>query len=218
MIHIEKDQIVPENKDLRVFSQSGDYNDNDLIECYHIDNPDFALSAFSATFIKYGGIVYQFGDPLLMGEELLKIDPECTHDFAILFKEEEERKKKRERGDFTPDNPVPADENISSLMQEEKVIQSEDIEKEPKVEDLNSDKKVTEVITTEEDENGNIIKETITTTTESVPETLDVPIIDNNIDEVLPSVQESTIPPAVESGQDQVPVVSSIRIKRRIRI
>lgn len=119
MIHIEQDQSVPENENLRVLSVSGDYDDNDLIECYHIDNPGFALSAFSSTFVKYGGFVYQFSDPVLLGKALLEIDPGCTHNAATLFKEEDARRIKREDGDFTPENPVPVDESISLVAQEE---------------------------------------------------------------------------------------------------
>ncbi len=122
MIHIEKDQIVPENENLRVFSVSGDYSDNDLIECYDIENPNSAACAFSAAFVKYGGIIYRFGMPEEVGEALLKIDPKSTHDYAVLFKEEEERRKKRLGGDFTPENPIPADENISQVAQDEAKI------------------------------------------------------------------------------------------------
>lgn len=119
MIQIEQNQVVPEHPDLRVLSVSGDYADNDLIECAHVDNPDFALSAFSATFIRYGGMVYQHTDPLKLGEALLAVDPESTHDAVTLFKEEEIRRIKREGGDFTPENPVPADENVSQITQDE---------------------------------------------------------------------------------------------------
>lgn len=122
MVHIEKDQIVPENEDLRVFAVSGDYDDNDLIECYHTDNSNFALFAFPAAFIKYGGIVYRFGTPEEAGEALLKIDPNSTHDYAVLFKEEEARRKKRQGGDFDPENPVPVDERISQVAQDEAKI------------------------------------------------------------------------------------------------
>lgn len=127
MIHIEKDQIVPENENLRVFSVSGDYSDNDLIECYDIENPNSVACAFSAAFVKYGGIIYRFGTPEEVGEALLKIDPKCTHDYAVLFKEEEERRKKRLGGDFTPENPIPADENISQVAQDEAKIDEEQV-------------------------------------------------------------------------------------------
>lgn len=82
MIHIEKNQTVPENEDLIVLSDSGDYNDNDLIECCNVEDPGFAVVSFPAAFIKYGGIINQFSDPKLLGEEILKIDPESTHTAA----------------------------------------------------------------------------------------------------------------------------------------
>lgn len=119
MIRIEQNQAVPENPHLKVLSVSGDYADNDLIECAPLDNPDFALCAFSATFIRYGALAHQFSDPLKLGEALLAVDPESTHDAVTLFKEEEVRRIKREGGDFTPENPVPADESISQITQEE---------------------------------------------------------------------------------------------------
>lgn len=119
MIHIEKGQKVPEHDDLRVLSVDGDYDDNDLIECAHTDNPDFALCAFSASFVRYGGVVHQFSDPEMLGKALLALDPKCTHNAATLYKEEEARRLKRLGGDFTPENPVPVDENVSLVAQEE---------------------------------------------------------------------------------------------------
>jgi len=140
MIQIEQNQIVPENPNLRVLSVSGDYDDNDLIECATLERPDFALSAFSATFIRYGNIVNQFSDPFALGEALLKIDPDCTHDTATLFKEEEMRRIKREGGDFTPENPVPADENVSPIAEKEKeeeeLVKIEEIKETKKVDDV----------------------------------------------------------------------------------
>lgn len=135
MIHIEQNQIVPDNENLRVLSVTGDYADNDLIECATLDNPDFALCAFSATFIRYGGMVYQHSDPLKLGEALLAVDPESTHDAVTLFKEEEARRIKREGGDFTPENPVPADEAVSQITQEEIKEEEAKAEETPPTED-----------------------------------------------------------------------------------
>jgi hypothetical protein len=126
MIHIEHNQTVPEHDNLRVLSASGDYADNDLIECSTLDDPNFALCAFSATFIRYGGLAHQFSDPLKLGEALLALDPKSTHDAVTLFKEEEARRIKREGGDFTPENPVPADEAVSQIAQEE--VRQEDVQ------------------------------------------------------------------------------------------
>ncbi len=125
MIKIEKNQSVPEHPDLKVLSVSGDYGDNDLIECAPLSDPNFALCAFSASFIKYGGIVNQFNDPLLLGEALLQVDPESTHDAAILFMEEEARRIKREGGDLRPENPVAVDESLSQTVPEEERIEEE---------------------------------------------------------------------------------------------
>lgn len=125
MIHIEQGQPVPENPDLRVLSVSGDYADSDLIECATIENPTFAMFAFPASFIKYGGVVFRFSDPIALGEELVKIDPSSTHDAVILFKEEDARRIKREQGDFTPENPVPADIEVSQIAQDEAQVQAD---------------------------------------------------------------------------------------------
>lgn len=132
MIHIEKGQNVPEHEELRVLSESGDYDDNDHVECAHVSNPDFALCAFPASFVRYGGIVNQFNDPEMLGKALLAIDPQCTHNAATLFKEEEARRIKRLGGDFTPENPVPVDDSISAVAQEE--IKQEQQQKEDKKE------------------------------------------------------------------------------------
>lgn len=127
MIQINKNQIVPENPNLRVLSSSGDYGDNDLIECSTLDNPDFALCAFSSSFIKYGNVINQFNDPLELGKKLFEIDPDATHDTVTLFKEEEARRIKREGGDFTPENPVEIDEE---KIKEEEETTSEETPKE----------------------------------------------------------------------------------------
>ncbi len=61
MIYIEKDQQVFEDKNLRVYSASGNYDDNYLIEVYDVENPGFVTGSFAAQYIKYGSIVYKFG-------------------------------------------------------------------------------------------------------------------------------------------------------------
>lgn len=128
MIHIEQNQTVPENPNLLVVSVTGDYSDNDLIECATHDNPTFALCAFTAAFVKYGNIVNRFSDPFALGEALLGVDSGCTHDAAILFKEEDARRIKREGGDFSPENPVPADESLSKVAQDEALQEQQEVQ------------------------------------------------------------------------------------------
>jgi len=121
MIHIEQNQNVPENENLRVYSPSGDYSEVDLIECYDIRNPDLAICSFQAQFLKYGGVVYQYSAPEELGAKLIEIDPESTHDAVALYKEEEERRIKRLAGKLKPENPVPAKDSLA-LEQEIKQL------------------------------------------------------------------------------------------------
>ena len=89
MIHIEKDQSIYENNNLRVLSNTGDYDDNQLIEVYDVEKPE-TVSSFAAQFIKYGSIVYKFSTPPELGEEILKNDPESTHSAASYVRMQKE--------------------------------------------------------------------------------------------------------------------------------
>ncbi len=82
MIHIEKDQNVAENPNLKIMTPTGDYDDNANIEFYDVGNPEIAAGSFQAQYVKYGGLVYKFNDPKELGNEILKIDPTSTHTAA----------------------------------------------------------------------------------------------------------------------------------------
>ncbi len=118
MIHIDQGQAIPENPSLKVFSVSGDYSDNDLIECCGLDNTNIPVASFQAQFIKYGGLVYRFNEPEELGQAIVAIDPVSTHDSALLFSEEEARRLKRLAGNLLPENQVLADEAVSPIAQE----------------------------------------------------------------------------------------------------
>lgn len=181
MIHIEQQQKVPEHPELQVLAPTGDYSDTDLIECAMLDNPTFALCAFTAPYIAYGNIVNQFNDPLALGEALLGIDPDCTHDAAVLFKEEETRRLKREQGDFTPENPVPADEKVSKVVQEE--IKEEEITPAPS-------------------------EDTPTTPVEDAPKEVDPISPEVPVEEIVdPSAQDTLLQPAAEDATSVIPEV-----------
>ncbi|MEN9921612.1 MAG: hypothetical protein RLZZ517_590 [Candidatus Parcubacteria bacterium] len=90
MIHIEKDQKILENENLRVYSKSGDYQDDELIEVYDVNNPEIISGAFAAQYIRYGGIVYKFNDPIELGKEILLLDPESTHSTASFIRMQNE--------------------------------------------------------------------------------------------------------------------------------
>ncbi len=79
MIHIEQNQKIAENDNLRVATTTGDYPDDALIECYDVHNEALIVGSFQAQYVQYGGIVYQCNSPLELGEALLKIDPASTH-------------------------------------------------------------------------------------------------------------------------------------------
>lgn len=82
MIRIDKDQEILDNENLRVAAPSGDYADTALIEFYDIGNPEINAGSYQAQCIKYGNLVYKFNDLEELGEEILKIDPESTHEAA----------------------------------------------------------------------------------------------------------------------------------------
>lgn len=82
MIHIEKDQEIFEDKNLRVGASTSDYEDSALIEVYNIHTPSVILGSFQAQYIKYGNLVYKFNDPRELGLEIMRIDPESTHTAA----------------------------------------------------------------------------------------------------------------------------------------
>lgn len=86
MIHIEQGQPLFEHKNLRVKSATGDYADSDLIKFYDIKDTSNVYGSYQAQYVKYGGLVYKFNDPKELGEAILKIDPESTHDAAVFVR------------------------------------------------------------------------------------------------------------------------------------
>lgn len=148
MIHIEQNQTIPENENIRVLSQAGDYNDTDLIEYYSIKEPGIAQGAYHAQFIKYGGLVYRFSDPKELGEEILKIDPESTHTSASYVRMMNELLGKMNEGSLEPESlsQVISDEqaNMEEKIEEsfapdkveEEIIEEETFEEEPIIESV----------------------------------------------------------------------------------
>ena len=127
MIHIEKDQIVSGHDNLKVFSVSGDYSDEDLIDCYDVKDSGVAIASFQAQYIKYGSIIYRFNEPEELGQALNEADPQSTHDAVLLYKEEQARETKRKEGKLKPENPVPVDENLSETAKENSAAPVEDV-------------------------------------------------------------------------------------------
>lgn len=98
MIHIEKDQEIAGQKELRVSSPSGDYEDSSLIEFYHVDNASVVSGAFQAQYVKYGGLVYNYSDHATLGDAILLLDPESTHTAASYVRMNRELLAKMDEG------------------------------------------------------------------------------------------------------------------------
>ncbi len=120
MIHIEKDQNILEEKNLRVSSATGDYNDTDLIDFYDVTNPDVVAGSFQAQYIKYGGFIYKFNDPKELGEEILKIDPESTHSAASFVRMSNELLSQMNGGNLS-------NSSVETIMEEEGIQQEKKI-------------------------------------------------------------------------------------------
>lgn len=90
MIYIEKNQQTFEDKNMRVFSASGNYDDNQLVEVYDVSSQDIIIGSFAAQFVKYGSIVYKFSNIQELGEEIFRIDPESTHSMAAYVRMQKE--------------------------------------------------------------------------------------------------------------------------------
>jgi hypothetical protein len=120
MIHIEKDQAIAENENIKVLSPTGDYNDTDLIEYYSVEEPEVAQGAYHAQFIKYGGIVYRFNDPKELGAEILKIEPESTHTAASFVRMQNELSKQFDQGSLESNS-------LNEVLETEQVRMDEEI-------------------------------------------------------------------------------------------
>ena len=151
MIYIEKDQEILEDKNMRVITNSGNYEDQALIEVYNIIDPEVIAGSFQAQYIKYGNLVYQFNDPKQLGEEILKIDPESTHTAASYVRMTNELLFQMNGGTLEPES---LDEVISSEQQimEEKIEepfldnQKEEVPEETVAEEIPEDTTIQESI------------------------------------------------------------------------
>ncbi len=102
MIHIEKDQRVLENENLRIATTTGDYEDGALIEFYNISDPEMVAGSFQAQYVKYGSLVYKFNDHKELGTAILKIDPTSTHTAASYVRMTNELLAQMEGGSLEP--------------------------------------------------------------------------------------------------------------------
>jgi len=102
MIHLEKNQAVTGDAGLVVASSTGDYEDNDLVECYSTGTSGAVGASYQAQYVKYGNLVYQYNDPVELGKEILKVDPKSTHTAASYVRMTEELLAKMNNGSLEP--------------------------------------------------------------------------------------------------------------------
>ncbi len=159
MIHIDQDQNIIENENLKVLTPTGDYEDTALIEFYDINNPDFTTGTFQAQYIKYGGVVYKFNGPKELGEEILKIDPESTHTAASYVRMTNELLDQMNTGSLEPSSldQVITDEQIKT---EEQMLNNEEPIVEENIEEPISENPVEEIPVTTTTENTIIVEPT----------------------------------------------------------
>lgn len=209
MIHIEQNQQILENSELKVFSQTGDYEDSALIEFYSTDNPNIISGAFQAQYVKYGGLVYSFSDHKALGEAILLIDPTSTHTAASYVRMTDDLLSQMESGLLEPDS-------LTQVLQDEKTNMQEIINKDStniSSEDTQS------ANTTTVDTSSSDSTPTDSTTVDLQPDTItsDDPIIPeqnqiSNINEVsVPSSGTVPAPVILEPvSQPQDPTISTI--------
>ena len=122
MVPIKKGQKVPESNILFVVAENGEYADTDLILCG--EEGGEASGMYSAQYIQYGPMVYQFNLPEELGAAIVAIDKDSTHDAAILYQEDEARKISRQKGTLLPENGVPApDALVPEAVDESKRVE-----------------------------------------------------------------------------------------------
>lgn len=201
MIHIEKNQKITENDNLRVYSPTGDYQDNDLIEVYDISNPEIIAGAFAAQYIRYGGIVYKFNDPQELGRAILNLDSTSTHDSASFIRMQDELLAKLNGGNL---NAQSLQETITDEMNtvEQKLEDESNLGTEEIQEQI---KEAKENIQKLEDESNLSNQTTQTNNTSSSPEVPPVPIETQNTTST-PPVIETPISPATSTD----PIIEQI--------
>ncbi len=127
MIHIEKDKEILENPNLKVASDTGDYEDETLINFYDKSNKEVILGSFQAQYVKYGGMIYRFNDKMELGEAILKIDPNSTHTAVSYVRMSNDLRDKMNNGSLgsdlfektSVDEQVDAEETIEEKTENE---------------------------------------------------------------------------------------------------
>lgn len=227
MIHLDQDQELFEDKNLRVANPTGNYDDAELIECYHVDDPKITVGAFQAQYVKYGNMIYRFNEPRELGPEILKIDPTSTHTAAVLVRMTDELLTQAQEGSLTEGSldEVRAEEQakIDEQIAEEEIKEEDEKEDEENTGEEENEEEV------EEEPKEEIPEESPEEDPDSLPAeespvgegpAIDVPVIDEElpVEEVI-IPEESIVPPEVvpviEETVTEGPVGLLRRKKRR---
>lgn len=206
MIHIEQNQNIAENENLKVATNTGDYEDTALIEFYDVIDPSIIVGAFQAQYVKYGSFVYRFNDHIELGKAILEIDPNSTHTSASYVRMTNELLAKMNNGSLEPeslDQALTTEQNNMEEQMENPPISDEEVEgnvsEEPVSEEVEEETPLEE--NTEETSIIDVPVEEIT------PEEL--PIEETIIEEeAVPVLEEVTPTPAPEVVPEVVPEVT----------
>ncbi len=179
MIHIEKDQEILGQTNLRIVTATGDYEDHALIEFYDVANPTLVAGAFQAQYVKYGSLIYGFNDPVELGNAILGVDPESTHTAASYVRMTKELLAQMHEGVLESSS---LDQVITDEQQktEEKIIESEKLIEEDVIsEDANvveSIKEETGIIVEEGEGEGTVPQEEELVETPPAENILEIPV------------------------------------------
>jgi hypothetical protein len=216
MIHIEKDQIIPENENIRVFSETGDYEDTAMISYYNVSDPTVAQGAFHAQFVRYGSLVYKFADPKDLGAEILKIDAESNHSAASFVRMQNELIKQFDNQNLEP-------ESLNKMMQAEQLKMEDQIVNpvdntdtstttDPLIGGDSNDSNSTSTTTPDL-----IIDNSATSTVPIIDDATTTPAIDTNTASTTPSIIESILDTATSTSEILSPEATSTQALRKIK-
>lgn len=113
-VRIYKDQSIPENPDLFVFSPTGDYGPFDLIGTYQKGTPGVQFSSLQAQYVKFGGVVYREKEyiDILSQLGLVDLKPDTLND--MLTADQSAIVVDKNPLDNLPDTPEPEEATVSA--------------------------------------------------------------------------------------------------------
>lgn len=178
-VRIYKDQPVPENPGLFVWSSTGDYGPFDLIYTYEGGNPSLQFSALQAQFVKFGSVVYREEEyiDILSQLGLVNLQPDTLND--MLTADQSTIVVDKNPLDTLPDTPPVVETTQSSTPADtyatttDQTIPVGDNPSAPSV-DTNATPTIDTTVSTSSDSN------TIDTTISSSTPTTDTPTFDSS--------------------------------------